>query len=304
MRIFVAGASGTIGVPLVQSLVAAGHHVTALTRSAHKRDDLQKLGATPAVADALDADALRSAVLAATPTHVIHQLTALPKEGPSRASDLLATNRLRIDGTRHLLDAAIRAGARRFIGGSFALLPGAESKSDMAGINEAADAARSMETQIVNASHANQIEGIVLRYGLFYGPTNPSTTKIVEMIRRRRMPTIRGDHGLLPFIHLDDAVSATVAALDHGSAGSVYDIVDDKAISISDAVRLIAEYTSAPTQRSMPAWLLRLLMPYRARMLSTRLPLSNAKARAELMWRPAFPTLREGLARTFARAAA
>ena len=303
MKVFVAGASGTIGIPLVKALVAAGHQVTALTRSPEKQDKLRRLGATPAIADALDPEALRSAVLAAGPTHVIHQLTALPKEGPSRASDLIATNRLRIDGTRNLLEASIRAGARRFIGGSFALLPGADARPAPQRINEAADATRSMESQILEASRSNKIEGIVVRYGLFYGPTNPSTTKMIEMIRKHRFPTIRGDQGQLPFIHLDDAVSATVAALNHGTPGATYDVVDDQAISISDAVRLIAEHIGAPPPRSMPAWVLRLLMPYRARMLSTRLPLSNAKARTELRWRPMFPTLREGLAQSFSKAA-
>src|SRR5215831_11947182 len=143
MKIFVAGASGTIGIPLVKALVAAGHEVTGLTRSPQKQDELRRLGATPAVADALDPDALRTVVLAAKPTHVIHQLTALPKEGPSRTSDLIATNRLRIDGTRNLLDAAVRAGAERFIGGSFALLPGAETETPDAFSSEAAGATRS-----------------------------------------------------------------------------------------------------------------------------------------------------------------
>ena len=303
MKVFVAGASGTIGIPLVKALVAAGHQVTALTRSPHKQDELRRLGATPAIADALDPEALRSVVLAAGPTHVIHQLTALPKEGPSRTSDLIATNRLRVDGTRNLLEASIRAGARRFIGGSFALLPGADARPAPQGINEAADATRSMEAQILEASRSHTIEGIVLRYGLFYGPTNPSTTKMIEMVRKHRFPTIRGDQGQLPFIHLDDAVSATVAALDCGTPGSIYDIVDDRAISISDAVRLIAEHVGAPAPRSIPAWLLRLFMPYRARMLTTRLPLSNAKARSELRWRPTYPTLREGLAQSFSKAA-
>jgi nucleoside-diphosphate-sugar epimerase len=303
MNVFVAGASGTIGIPLVQALVAAGHDVTALTRSPQKQDGLRRVGATPALADALDAEALRAVVLAARPTHVIHQLTALPKEGPSSASDLVATNRLRIDGTRNLLDASIRAGARRFIGGSFALLPGAESKSTIKGLDEAAEATRSMEAQIVEASRARLIEGIVLRYGLFYGPTNPGTTKMIEMVRRHKMPTIRGDQGQLPFIHLDDAVSATLAALDRGTPGNTYDIVDDQAISISDAVRLIAARIGAPQPRSMPLWVLRLLMPYRARVLTARMPLSNARARAELKWRPAYPTMKEGLAQLFSQAA-
>jgi nucleoside-diphosphate-sugar epimerase len=303
MKVFVAGASGTVGIPLVRALVAAGHQVTALTRSPEKQDELRRLGATPALADALDAEALRTVVLAAMPTHVIHQLTALPKEGPASESDLVATNRLRIDGTRNLLDAALRAGAQRFIGGSFALLPGAQAESAGAFANEAVGATRSMETQILNASQSKQIEGIVLRYGLFYGPTNPGTIKMVEMIRKRRLPTIRGDQGLLPFIHIDDVVGATIAALDRGIPGSVYDIVDDKALSFSDAVRIMAEYIGAPTPRSIPAWLFRLISPYRARVLSTRRPLSNAKAGAELLWRPTYPTMREGFVRTFSRAA-
>jgi 2-alkyl-3-oxoalkanoate reductase len=303
MRVFVAGASGTVGIPLVRALIGAGHQVTALTRSPEKQDELRRLGATPALADALDAQALRTVVLAATPTHVIHQLTALPKEGPSSESDLVATNRLRIDGTRNLLDAAIRAGARRFIGGSFALLPGAETEIADAFANEAAGATRSMESQILTANQSKQIEGIVLRYGLFYGPTNPGTIKMVEMIRKRRLPAIRGDRSLLPFIHIDDVVGATMAALDRGVPGSVYDIVDDQALSLSDAVRTMAECIGAPTPRSIPAWLLRLISPYRARVLSTRLPLSNAKARADLMWRPSYPTMRDGFVRTFSRAA-
>ena len=123
MRIFVAGASGTIGIPLVRALVAAGHQVTALTRSPGKQSELRAVGATPVVADALDCEALIAAVVAARPTHVIHQLTALPKDGTVRGpKDLEATNRLRIEGTRNLIDAAIQAGARRFLVGSFALL--------------------------------------------------------------------------------------------------------------------------------------------------------------------------------------
>ena len=125
MNVFVAGGTGVIGVPLVRALIARGHEVTALTRSSAKIEMIRALGAKAAVADALDADALARLVADAGPTHVIHQLTALPKEGPKRASELAPTNRLRIDGTRNLLDASIRAGAHRFIGGSFAMLLGA-----------------------------------------------------------------------------------------------------------------------------------------------------------------------------------
>src|SRR4051812_12921694 len=120
MKIFVAGGSGTIGIPLVRALVAAGHDVIAMTRSKNKEGELRALGASVTIADALDREALVRAVVDARPTHVIHQLTALPKPGITRASDLDATNRLRIDGTRHLLEAAITARAKRFVVGSFA----------------------------------------------------------------------------------------------------------------------------------------------------------------------------------------
>jgi nucleoside-diphosphate-sugar epimerase len=302
VKVFVAGGSGTIGMPLVRALVRAGHQVTALTRSPDKQADLRALGATPAVADAFDLEALRAAVSDAQPTHVVHQLTALPKGGPRKASDVAATNRLRTEGTRNLLDAAIRAGVRRFIGGSFAPLAAAPAERLGPG-NEAVDATRSMESQILDASRSGTIEGVVLRYGLFYGPGSPSTAAMVESIRRRRLPVVRGDQGLLPCIHIDDAVSATIAALDRAPAGSTYDIVDDRPVSMSDIVRTIAEFSGAPPPRTVPAWLPRIIAPYMARMTSLRLPLSNAKAKADLEWRPAYPTWRDGLAEMFNRAA-
>jgi nucleoside-diphosphate-sugar epimerase len=304
MRVFVAGGSGTIGVPLVRSLVVAGHQVTATTRSPDKQNMLRALGATPVVVDALDAGALIEAVRSASPTHVIHQLTALPKVGPRSAAELEPTNRLRDDGTRNLLRAALDGGATRVVGGSFALIGAAPSQvAADSRIARGGAAVRSMESQITNAAGAGSIEGIVLRYGMFYGAGTPSTEELVRLVRRRRLPTIRHDRGQLPYIHLDDAVGATIAALDHGRSGETYDIVDDRAVSYSDMVRTLATAAGAPTPFTIPAWLLRLLMPYVARLLEVRLRLSNAKATAELGWRPQYPTIHEGLAQMFARAA-
>jgi nucleoside-diphosphate-sugar epimerase len=302
MKVFVAGASGTIGVPLVRALVAAGHQVTAMTRTPDKQAMLAKLGAAPALADALDADAVARVMQAARPTHVIHQLTALPKGGPKRSADLHATNRLRDEGTRNLLAAAIAAGATRFIGGSFAVLNDGKGEPPK-GMRAAAEAVSSMESQILAASRRGAIEGIVLRYGGFYGPGNPMTDDLLERIRRGRLFTIRDDKGLLPFIHLDDAVSATIAALDHGRPGATYDIVDDRAVSFSEVATTAAELMGVGRPRAIPLWVPRLLMPYFANILAVRLPLSNAKARAELGWRPAYPTIREGLSRTLVKAA-
>jgi nucleoside-diphosphate-sugar epimerase len=302
MKVFVAGGTGTIGVPLVRALVAAGHEVTALTRSPEKAAHVRALGAQAAVADALDAEALARAVLDARPTHVIHQLTALPKEGIRRPEQLTPTNRLRDDGTRNLLAAAIRAGARRLVAGSFAPLLGVPEDVPP-GVREGVEAVRSMEAQVVGAAKQGLIEGVVLRYGLWYGPGNPATEKIAGLVRRRLMPVVRHDQGLLPWIHIDDVVSATVAALDRGRSGAVYAIVDDQPASMSDIVREIARRSGAPRPIAVPAWVLRLASPYMAGFLSMRLALSNQEARADLGWRPAYPTLREGVSQLVLQAA-
>jgi nucleoside-diphosphate-sugar epimerase len=297
MKIFVAGGSGTIGLPLVRALVTAGNEVTALTRGPSKRDVLRASGASVAIADALDRDALVAALVQARPTHVIHQLTALPKEGPRSRRDLEPTNRLRIDGTRYLLDAAIQAGARRFIVGSFALLAAGDGALDSG--DRAAAAVQSMERQVLDATARGAIEAVVLRYGMFYGPEVPSTLGMIDLVRKRRLPVVRGDRGQLPAIHIADAVSATLRALDAAPAGAVYDIVDERPVSFSEIVDAIARYTGAAPPRPVPAWLPRLLAPYMARLTSMRVTLSNRKARAELGWRPIYPTIREGLGQMF-----
>jgi nucleoside-diphosphate-sugar epimerase len=301
MNIFVAGGSGAIGIPLVRALVAARHQVTALTRSSGKRDELQALGVSVAVADALNRDALVAAVVAAKPTHVVHQLTALPKGGPRRAADVDPTNRLRVDGTRNLLDAAIQAGARRFLVGSFAIL--APRTAVAGGEDPAAAAIRSMERQVLDATQKGLIEGVILRYGMFYGVDNPATMAMIEMVRKRRLPVVRGDSGRLPLISVEDAVSATVRALDAAPSGSEYDIVDDYAASMTEIVEALAEYTGSPKPLRVPAWLPRLVSPYLARMTSVQMPLSNAKAKAELGWRLRYPTMRDGLAQMLRHAA-
>ena len=302
MNIFIAGGSGTIGIPLARALIAAGHPVTAMTRSTNKKDELKRMGASVVVADALNRDAVIAAVKAATPTHVIHQLTALPKMGPRRPADVEATNQLRIEGTRNLLEAAIHAGVRRFLAGSYAVLAPRAAITPQTG-NTAAAAVASMETQVLAATAQGSIEGVILRYGMFYGLEVPSTIAMIDMIRKRRLPVVRNDVSQLPIIHLDDAVGATLRALDVAPAGSIYEIVDDQAVSFSEIVGAIAEYTNSGKPFTIPAWLPRLVSPYLARMTSTRLPLSNAKAITELGWRLKHKTMREGLVHMFHNAA-
>jgi nucleoside-diphosphate-sugar epimerase len=265
---------------------------------------LRSLGAVPVVVDALDPVALERAVRSAAPTHVIHQLTALPKAGARRASDLEPTNRLREQGTRNLLHAAITTGAKRIIGGSFALIASASGIPDSDGmLGAAARALRSMESQILEAARRGAIEGIVLRYGLFYGPGNPATDELVAMVRKRWLPRLRDDDGRLPYIHIDDAVSATIAALDRGISGTAYDIVDDHPASFSEMVAVLADLAGAPRPLTLPAWILRLAAPYMSRLLTMRPALSNARARKELGWEPMFPSYREGLRQLFQKAA-
>lgn len=302
MKVFLAGASGTIGVPLVRALVAAGHEVTAMTRSPEKQAPLKALGAEPVVADALDAAALMRVVVGARPDVVIHQLTNLPKTGVRSTRDLASTNRLRTEGTKNLIAAAVAAKARRIVGASFVLALAARP-DEHGQVEEGAAAIQSMESQIVEASRSGAIEGIVLRYGMWYGPGNPMTQQMVSMAKRRMLPTVRGDRSLLPVLHLDDAVSAAIAALDHGRPGTIYDIVDDQPVSMTDIVQELARRVAAPRPFSVPSWIPRLLSPYMARITAIRLPLSNAKARAELGWRPAYPTMQDGLARTMSGAA-
>jgi nucleoside-diphosphate-sugar epimerase len=300
MNVFVAGGSGTIGKPLVRALIGAGHQVTALTRSPHQRGELLALGASVAVADALDRDALVEVVRSARPTHVIHQLTALPKSGPRRRRDLDATNVLRIEGTRHLLEAARLAGTRRFVLGSFALL---SPRGLDAPLNDpAALAVASMEEQVQAATKRQEIDGVILRYGLFYGPEAPSTLSMLHMIRQRRLPIVRDDSGRLPLIHIDDAVSATVRAAERASAGAVFDIVDDRPVSLAEIVVQVSKCAGAAPPFRVPAWVPRLVSPYMSRLMSVRMPLSNVKAKLELEWCLAFPRLEDGLADMFRRA--
>ena len=226
-------------------------------------------------------------------------LTALPKEGPRRTSDIEATNRLRIDGTRNLLEAAIAVHARRFIVGSFAVLAG----RDPVGADAAAAAIRSMETQALDAARQQLIESVVLRYGMFYGSGVPSTAALVGLVRKRRLPVVQGDTGQLPLIHIDDAVSATLLALDAAPGGSTYEIVDDRAASMTEIVTTLAKYAGSAPPRRVPAWLSRLVAPYLARVTAIRLPLSNARAKADLGWKPKYPTIEQGIAQMFRRAA-
>lgn len=316
MKVFVAGATGALGIPLVRQLASKNYVVIGLTRSPAKRQLLERLGATAVIADALDASTLEQVVRDASPTHVVHLLTALPKNGPLRASDLKTTNVLRTVGTANLLRAAIAAGVKRIVGESFILAYGygnyggrmvneadalQEHESNV-GFQEAVDAIRSLENQLLEANQRGLIEAVSLRYGVTYGPENPSTHYMIRMLRKRLLPMVRGAQGVLSFIHTTDAASATLAALERGRPGEIYNIGDDEPTSMNEFFIALANAIGAHRPFSIPLWLMRWSAPFMADLLSMRLAVSNAKAKRDLGWSLQFPNYRVGLQQVAAQA--
>jgi nucleoside-diphosphate-sugar epimerase len=308
MRVFVAGATGAIGRPLARQLVEAGHDVTGITRSAERAQRLEKTGAKAIVCDALLADSLGPAVAEARPDVVIHQLTALPDRFEPRKRDLYeATNRVRTVGTRNLLDTAKAAGAHRFICQSiaFAYEPaGAQIKDERDPLfsnapepfGSAVKVVEQMECAVLDEEG---IEGVILRYGWFYGPGTyfAPDGSTAEDVRRRRYPIVGDGGGLFSFIHVDDAAAATVAALERGDPG-IYNIVDDEPAPMREWLPLHAETLGAKPPRRVPRWLARILAGNLVARLSTELRgASSAKARRELGWRPVWPSWRDGFRR-------
>jgi 2-alkyl-3-oxoalkanoate reductase len=309
VKIFVAGAGGTLGRPLVRALSARGHEVTGLTRSASRVSSIESDGGRGVMGDALDRDGLAAVLREAAPTHVVHALTALPAAGPLRSRDLRATNVVRVDGTRNLLRAAIAAGARRLVAESFLGVYGAAdfdhpwredepfSKAGDGPLREAVEALRNLEDQLETASRSGAIETVALRFGGFYGPGVPSTEELVRQIRAGRL-FAPGSKGLVSFVHIEDAVSATVAALEADRPGSLYNVVDDEPLSMRDFLALASEAFGGRPPRKAPSLVLRVLAPVIHEMASWSIPLSSAKAKQELGWRPSYPSAREGLRRT------
>ena len=305
MRVFVAGASGAIGRPLVPKLVAAGHEVTGITRLEERAERIRAAGARAAVVDVFDAETLRAAVLEAAPEVVVHQLTALPERLDFRDPETYAaTNRVRTEGTRNLLDAALAAGARRVVCQSIAFAyrsEGARVKSEDDPLEEDAPgtfggalrALREMESMVHGAEG---VEGLVLRYGFFYGPGThygPDGATIDD-IRRRRMPVVGKGTGVFSFIHVDDAADATVAAVERGAPG-VYNVTDDEPAAMRDWLPVAAEAAGAKRPLRVPVWLAKLVGGKDVGAFALELRgASNEKAKRELGWEPARPSWRTG----------
>jgi nucleoside-diphosphate-sugar epimerase len=306
-RIFIAGATGEIGRRLTPALVAAGDEVFGLARTDERAALVESLGATPVRGDALERASLIAAVASASPEIVVHQLTAIPRSGvnPRKFTDSFGpTNRLRREATRHLVDAALEVGARRVVAQSiaFATAPAGPPVLDESapldtgaegGWGEIVRAVAALEEAVLGAEG---IEGVVLRYGQFYGPGSAFAPDGAygSMAVKRRLPVIGDGGGRQPLIHIDDANAATIAAID-GSATGVYNVTDDESPPSRDWIPALAEALGAPKPRRVPVWLARLAAgPDAVRAMTAQRGASNAKFRETFGWQPSFPDYRAG----------
>lgn len=303
MRVLVAGATGAVGRPLVKALAGSGHDVFAGSRSQQRAEELRRLGAEPVVLDALDEDSVERAVTAARPDAIVNQLTAIPRALEPRKiqQQFEATNRLRRAGTANLMAAAARHGARRVVAQSvaFAYRPTGrglwvETDDLWVEAGEIVRAVADLERQTLNTEG---VEGIVLRYGFFYGPGTSNAASdgaAAEEVRKRRFPIIGNGSGVWPFIHVDDAAAATVAALEHGVAG-VYNVVDDDPAPMREWLPEFAAVIGAKPPRRVPKWLARLAAgPLFVHYGTTLQGASNEKAKRGLGWQPSHPSWRQG----------
>jgi nucleoside-diphosphate-sugar epimerase len=308
MKIFVAGATGVLGRRLVPLLVANGHRVVGATHTPSKAEVLRAAGATPVVLDALDREAVIDAVGRAEPEVVVHELTALASFTDFRKLEesFAATNRLRTEGTDHLLEGMRQLGVRRIVAqsyagaGFYARTDGPVKTEDdpfdpdpPAGLRRTVEAIRYLERAVLETEG---VQGTVLRYGGFYGPgTSLGEGGVyLKAVRRRQFPLVAAGTGVWSFIHIDDAAAATLAAIERGRTG-VYNIVDDDPAPVAEWLPVLAAAIGAKPPRHMPAWLARLLVgEHGVVMMTESRGASNAKAKRELGWRLAHPSWRTG----------
>jgi nucleoside-diphosphate-sugar epimerase len=304
VRVFVAGATGAIGRPLVGQLIEAGHEVVGMTRSEERAQELRAKGAEAVVCDAHDSGALRSAVTGARPEVLVHQLTDLPQNFSPRYK-YGQTNALRSEVTRTLIAAGREAGARRIVAQSISFFmlptgsmvkdedaPTLSSQNSEGGFAEAADATLDLERQV---TQAEGMDGLVLRYGFFYGPGTwfAEGTSLAKSYRRRISPIVGSGQGVFSFVHVEDAAAATVAALERGAPG-IYNVVDDEPAPANEWMPAFAAAVGGRAPFRVPLWLGRLAAGANADSMETMRGASNEKAKRELGWRPRYASWRQG----------
>jgi nucleoside-diphosphate-sugar epimerase len=307
VRVFVAGGTGVIGRQLVPQLLAGGHQVTATTTSAAKLGWLHELGADGVVMDGLDAAAVGEAVAAARPDAIVHQMTALSeahagKPNLRRPDRFFATtSRLRSEGTDHLLAAAAAGGVTNVVAQSAAIFNGTREGGRVKTEEDPLDLgtgtlARTLAEGTKAINHLEDVVvkagGAVLRYGSLYGPG--ATDDQVKLVRRRLFPLVGGGTGYFSWVHLHDAASATVLAVEQQATG-VFNIVDDEPAPVSEWLPYLAECAGAKPPRRLPRWLARLLAGEMVvGMMTEGRGFSNAKAKRELGWELRYPSWRQG----------
>jgi 2-alkyl-3-oxoalkanoate reductase len=305
MRVFVAGAAGAVGKPLVQQLVGRGHEVTGTITNPGKSDSLRAAGATPIVVDGLDAAAIGEAIARSAPDVIVHEMTALSGKPDLRHFDrwFALTNRLRTEGTQNLLAAASAVGVRRFVAQSYTGWNNRRDGSRLVTEDEPFDPAPAKEQRasldaIVALEHAilnAPLEGMVLRYGNLYGPG--ASESVVELLRQRKLPLIGAGAGVWSWTHVGDAAAATALAVDHGRPG-IYNIVDDEPAAVAEFLPYLAAAIGAPTPMRVPVWLARLLAgDVVVRWMTESRGASNAKAKSGLGWQPSWSSWRDGFRR-------
>ncbi len=302
MRVLVAGGTGAIGRQLVPRLLAEGHEVVATARTSAKLAELRASGANAVVMDGLDPASVQAAVTTARPEVIVHQMTALAAVTDLRHFDgkFALTNRLRTEGTRNLLDAAAKTGVRRLVAQGFTgwtnPRDGSPVKDETSPLDphppkamrQSLDALAELEHTVTTATG---VEGLVLRYGNFYGPGSPS---LLDAVRQRKLPVVGSGAGLWSFIHVADAADATIAGLDRGAPG-VYNIVDDEPAPAGEWIPYLAEVAGAKPPLHVPTWAGRLAAGAAVVSMMTRTHgSSNGKAKAVLGWAPGHASWREG----------
>ena len=308
MKVFVAGATGAIGMQLVPRLVGKGHDVVGMTRSESKQDQVRALGATPVVADALDPGRVAELLATVEPDVIVHQLTAISTPDPRHFDrDFALTNRLRTEATDHMLSAGRAVGIERFVAQSYCAWPYARVGGPVKSEGDPLDPtpAREMRESLAAIRHleaavlgVDWTEGIVLRYGAFYGPgtsLSPGGVQF-EMVRKRRYPVVGGGGGVWSFVHIADAADATVEAVEHGGRG-VYNVADDEPAPVAEWLPALAQMLGAKKPRRVPRFFGRMFAGEAGAVMMTEIRgASNTKAKRELGWQPAHPSWRGGFA--------
>jgi nucleoside-diphosphate-sugar epimerase len=307
MHVFIAGASGAVGRSLIPLLTSNGHTVVGTTRSASKTDALRALGAEPVVLDGLDRAAVVATVAAAKPDAIVHQMTALAGLTDLRRFEraFAQTNRLRTEGTDHLLEAARASGVERVVAQSYTGWPyartGGPVKDEDAPLDP--DPPKQLRTTLAAIGHVERAVtdagGVALRYGGFYGPGTglaPGGDQW-EMVRRRKLPLVGDGAGVWSFCQIEDAASAVLAALERWTPGEVYNVCDDEPAPAREWVPALARVVGAKPPRRLPRWLARVAAgEHVVAMMCEIRGASNAKAKERLGWTPRWPTWREGFA--------